>query len=175
MYPRAAVATTVQLLVDNAPLRDKAKYLLVQRANPPDQGKWSIPGGKIELGETTLQAAQREILEETRIHPSRCQWHADPFMTTDAIVEKTRSGPESGGSAQRYAFHYVISQCFARISVENEAAVTLTPSDDALDAKWFFMHEIRQLQETKEASQGVVNVIERAERLSKLGAFEFLS
>ncbi|KAL3911196.1 MAG: hypothetical protein SGILL_007378 [Bacillariaceae sp.] len=171
MYPRAAVATTVQLVDPSSDALHK--YLLVQRANPPDQGKWSIPGGKIELGETTLQAAQREILEETNIPPSMCQWHPDPFMTTDAIIEQ--AGPRQQSPTQ-YAFHYVIAQCFARISVENgdESVVALTPSDDALDAKWFSLTEIEALEETKEASKGVVKVIERAEQLSKLGAFELL-
>jgi 8-oxo-dGTP diphosphatase len=41
--------------------------LLVQRANPPQQGKWSLPGGRIEWGETAVAAAAREVHEETGI------------------------------------------------------------------------------------------------------------
>ena len=41
------------------------KVLLVQRGAPPGQGLWSLPGGKLEPGETELAAAQRELREET--------------------------------------------------------------------------------------------------------------
>lgn len=41
--------------------------LLVQRARPPYQGEWAVPGGKVRLGETLAAAAEREVLEETGI------------------------------------------------------------------------------------------------------------
>ena len=41
------------------------RFLLVRRAHPPAQGKWSIPGGRVEPGETGEQAVVRELLEET--------------------------------------------------------------------------------------------------------------
>ncbi|MFD1189664.1 NUDIX domain-containing protein [Phenylobacterium conjunctum] len=44
-------------------LRDDA-LLLIRRARPPEAGCWSLPGGKIDLGERTEDAARREILEE---------------------------------------------------------------------------------------------------------------
>jgi ADP-ribose pyrophosphatase len=40
------------------------KVLLVKRARPPNQGKWAIPGGLVELGESTREAAVREAKEE---------------------------------------------------------------------------------------------------------------
>jgi ADP-ribose pyrophosphatase len=39
--------------------------LLVRRRNPPNRGRWALPGGLVELGETVQAAAVREILEET--------------------------------------------------------------------------------------------------------------
>lgn len=39
--------------------------LLVQRANPPAAGRWSVPGGRVELGETVGAAVEREVAEET--------------------------------------------------------------------------------------------------------------
>ena len=44
----------------------KDKFILIQRAKPPLSGKWSLPGGRQELGETTKEAAYREVMEETR-------------------------------------------------------------------------------------------------------------
>ncbi len=39
--------------------------LLVRRGRPPDRGKWSVPGGRVEPGETLAAAVVRELAEET--------------------------------------------------------------------------------------------------------------
>jgi 8-oxo-dGTP diphosphatase len=41
------------------------EVLLVRRGKPPYEGEWSLPGGKIEYGETAAEAALRELAEET--------------------------------------------------------------------------------------------------------------
>lgn len=41
------------------------RLLLVQRANDPGAGRWAVPGGHVEPGETLAEAARREVLEET--------------------------------------------------------------------------------------------------------------
>ena len=46
-------------------MHSRGKVLLVRRKNPPNQGKWALPGGLVELGETSQDAAVREIFEET--------------------------------------------------------------------------------------------------------------
>ncbi|KAG7366468.1 NUDIX family hydrolase [Nitzschia inconspicua] len=171
-YPRAAVAATIQLASRNGA---DNQYLLVQRSNPPDEGLWSIPGGKIELGESTLQAVQREIYEETKLITatnfplSTCsplRWHPHPFMTTDAIF---KTGEDS---EDEFTFHYVIAHCFAKIVLDGtpDEIPRLQPSDDALDAKWCTMTEILERRNSKNLSEGVIAVLERAEELSQIGA-----
>jgi ADP-ribose pyrophosphatase YjhB (NUDIX family) len=44
---------------------DTNRLLLVKRANPPAQGMWSLPGGRLESGETAEQGVVREVCEET--------------------------------------------------------------------------------------------------------------
>lgn len=165
-FPRAAVAVTlqsVQTFDEKLHSQQGEKvYLLVQRANPPDAGKWSLPGGKIELGETTLNAGQRELMEETTIAATDCDWHPHPFMTTDAIF------PNSNGD---FSFHYVIAHCFARVKTnhsELKHPPEVVASDDALDAKWWTIDEIKKaLLPSNAISSGVIEVLERANSLNE--------
>ncbi len=41
--------------------------LLIRRGRPPRQGEWSLPGGRIEPGERAVEAAMRELREETGV------------------------------------------------------------------------------------------------------------
>jgi 8-oxo-dGTP diphosphatase len=152
VIPRAAVAVTVQSFQDGK----EAQYLLIIRKNPPDAGRWSLPGGKIELGEETLAAGQRELTEETNLSSTDCIWYQYPFMTTDSIFEN-RNGD--------YSFHYLIAHCFAQIKSRNQLPM-VTASDDALDAKWWTVVEIEeQLLPCNAVSKMVLGVIKRAESL----------
>jgi ADP-ribose pyrophosphatase YjhB (NUDIX family) len=45
--------------------RGDGRVLLIQRGNPPRPGSWSLPGGKVEAGESPETAVTREVLEET--------------------------------------------------------------------------------------------------------------
>jgi 8-oxo-dGTP diphosphatase len=48
-------------------VRRDGRVLLVQRAHPPNVGKWGFPGGVQELGETIFEAVVRELTEETEL------------------------------------------------------------------------------------------------------------
>ncbi len=50
---------TVVIIVE-----DSGKFLLIKRGNIPFKGQWSFPGGHVDEGETTYQAAAREAKEE---------------------------------------------------------------------------------------------------------------
>lgn len=47
--------------------RRAGHLLLIQRASDPGLGQWSLPGGRVERGETMAQAVVREVREETGI------------------------------------------------------------------------------------------------------------
>ena len=81
--------------------------LLVQRGNEPGRGLWSVPGGRLEPGETLEQGCAREVLEETgltvtpgvvvgraeRDAPGGAVYVIDDL---DAVVEAGAPGPEGG-------------------------------------------------------------------------------
>ena len=93
--------------------------LLVRRRNPPCADEWAIPGGKVRLGETLQQAAEREILEETGIQIKA----GEPIYAFD-LIENDASG--------QVRWHYAIIDLQAEyISGEIRAG------DDATAAAWF--------------------------------------
>ena len=75
------------LVAVGAVVFNQNRVLLVKRAKPPAQNQWAIPGGKVRLGETLQQAAEREIHEETGIIIRALK----PIYTFD-IIQKDRSG-----------------------------------------------------------------------------------
>lgn len=93
--------------------------LLVQRANPPEKGRWGFPGGKMELGETVAEAAVRELAEETGIRADAAE-----TLTTVDVLSRDDTGT-------LHAHFVLIAVLCHYVSGEPAAA------DDALDARWF--------------------------------------
>ncbi|ACY20634.1 NUDIX hydrolase [Gordonia bronchialis DSM 43247] len=109
---------------------DAGRILLVLRKNEPQAGYWSLPGGKVEPGETAVDAVVREVAEETglQIDVLERAWVVEiPYRGgtgTDDIVFEVhdfRAGVRSG---------------------------TLRAGDDAADAAWFAPAELTSIPVT---------------------------
>ncbi|MEX0305764.1 MAG: NUDIX hydrolase [Ruegeria sp.] len=95
------------------------QVLLVQRKKQPDAGLWGFPGGHVEWGETVLEAAARELLEETGVI-------AEPTGYLDNLDLLLR---DPGGQIRA---HYLLVGVACRY-----VSGTPVAADDAKDARWF--------------------------------------
>ena len=123
-YPEAPVAAV------GAVVFKEGKVLTIKRAQEPNKGKWSIPGGRIELGETTYEAARREVMEE-------CSIEVEIERVLDSVDNIIRD--EDG----RVKYHFVIIDLLARyVSGEIKA------QSDAEECKWVTLQELVELDIT---------------------------
>lgn len=65
MSPVLENATTPVVAVGGFVFDRDGRVLLVQRGRPPGKGLWTVPGGRLEPGETLVQGVAREVREET--------------------------------------------------------------------------------------------------------------
>lgn len=109
------------------------EVLLVRRGSPPLEGRWSIPGGRIEWGECAADAALRELMEETGCSATLIGL----VDVVDALI--TNSGAETDRAPSPWA-HYVLVDYAARwVSGEPRAG------DDASEARFFAVGDIAAL------------------------------
>ncbi len=95
------------------------QIVLIKRGKAPRKDEWSLPGGGVELGETTSSAVRREIREETGLEVEL----AGVIDTVDFIE---RDGTDAVN------FHYILIDYLAYFR-----AGTLTAGSDADDARFF--------------------------------------
>jgi ADP-ribose pyrophosphatase YjhB (NUDIX family) len=95
----------------------EGRVLLVQRGREPMMGRWTIPGGLIEIGESLLEAVVRETREETGLD-------VEPVQLIELLDRIHR---EEG----RVRYHYVIADYLCRV-----VGGTLAAADDAAAVRW---------------------------------------
>lgn len=117
-YPRAAL--TVDCVVFGLDEQD-LKVLLIQRALPPFEGRWALPGGFVRVTETLEDAARRELEEETGL--------------TNVFLEQLYTF----GDVDRDPRERVVSVAYyALVNLRDHKAHAAT---DARDAAWFGVHD----------------------------------
>ena len=105
---------------------DRGRLLLIKRGHPPAAGLWSLPGGRIEPGETDAEALVREVREETGL----------AVEAGGLLGTVQRPAPDGDVFDIR----------------DYKATVTgglLQPGDDAADARWVDVIELESLPVTE--------------------------
>jgi len=103
-------------------LVESERLLLVRRGRPPAAGLWSVPGGRVEPGETMAAAVVREVLEETALE----------VVCGPLVGWVERIGP---------GHHFVIFD----FEVTLLGADTPRAGDDAAEVAWVPLDEVENL------------------------------
>ena len=109
-----------------AVVRRGSDILLIRRGRGPGRGRWSLPGGRVDFGETLREAVAREVLEETGVEVT-----VGRFL---GWVERMGDRPAP--------YHYVILDFAADVL---QPDVSPCPGDDAAEAAWVPLADIGKL------------------------------
>jgi len=121
------------------------QVVLVKRGHAPLQGKWSIPGGVLEIGETLRKAAIREAFEETGLS----------IEPGELLGVFERVLPDEKG---RMKYHYVLIDFLCR-----RVAGELAAGDDADEVRWFRRDELAALELARETEEVIRKGFEKAQ------------
>jgi len=116
---------------------EKGEILLIKRKNEPAKGKWVLPGGGINFGEHSKEAAKRELKEETAYDIS-----VEDFITKLELINSKEN------------FHRVILYHKAKL-----LGGTLKLSHDAEDAIWV---EPKKIKTVENLGEWVLQVLKEA-------------
>ncbi|HWW25919.1 MAG TPA: NUDIX hydrolase [Caulobacter sp.] len=120
------------------------QVLLIKRGTPPRLGQWSLPGGRLERGETTVVAALRELAEETGVQAQ--------LLGLIDVVDGLFISPATGQTTR----HYVMIDYAARwISGEPVAG------DDAAEARFVSLDQALAMVEWDVTRKVIAETFER--------------
>ena len=136
--PRAAVGAVVL---------EGDQVLLVRRGAPPSQGKWSIPGGLIHLGERLEEAVVREVMEESALEVR--------ILGLCGVIDRIVPA-ETPAAAAPIRYHYVIVDYVA-----TPIGGTLRAGSDAAEARWVSIDDLPSYETT----DALLAMIQRAVKL----------
>ena len=102
---------------------EQGRVLLIQRGREPGRGRWSVPGGRVEIGEADEAAVAREVAEETGLRVEVVRY----------VGSVQRPAPDGGT--------YDIRDYLVRVI----GPTTPTAGDDADDVRWVTRSELADL------------------------------
>ncbi|MFX1518692.1 MAG: NUDIX hydrolase [Promethearchaeota archaeon] len=139
-YPTRPLVGVGALVLDD----DNEKILMVKRGNDPGKGKWSFPGGLVNVGEAVREAVKREIKEETGLSVKI----GDLAGVIDVVIKD---------ADEKVQYHYVIIDFFAK-----RERGEIFPRSDAEDVRWIPLKDLISLNVTQTA----INLLKKLKLLS---------
>ena len=100
-------------------MHHRGKVLLLRRKNPPNKGRWALPGGLVEIAEDTAEAALREVKEETGL-----EVEIEELLDVVSDIHRDASG--------RVRYHYVLVDYAARAR-----SFKVTLNEESSEYGWF--------------------------------------
>jgi len=125
LYPKQPIVGVGAIIICDG------KILLEKRKSEPGKGKWSIPGGIVELGESMEQTVIREVKEETGLEVE----NPEDIDVVDNIIR------DNNGEIK---YHFVIIDYFVKLK-----GGTVKASSDAEELKWVQFNMVEKHDLTK--------------------------
>ncbi|MCS7096465.1 MAG: NUDIX hydrolase [Nitrososphaerota archaeon] len=142
LYPAQPVVGVGAIIVCNG------RLLIGKRRSEPGKGKYSVPGGLVELGESPEQAVIREIKEETGLD-----------VESPELVDVVNKIVKDEKGAIK--FHFVIIDYFVKVKGGN-----LRAADDAEDLRWVPLEELEKYNITDTLREFLHNHMDKLKKLN---------
>ena len=145
LYPKADSTATVVVLFDFG-----KSALVIRRGKEPFKGRLAFPGGFLNIGEETLlQAAKRELEEETKVEFSEAD-----FVPVD---ERSEPGRDPRGHVVDHGYVVVVGD-----EIKQQVVRMIQHSDDADDARIVSVSELMAMRLAFDHNQLLISALEKA-------------